>query len=110
VVTENLAERYFALEEIEALARVPEVEKNAAFFRCWTRKEAVVKAVGDGLSMPLASFVIDLADAPETPLVRGPRGEDGAQWRNLNFRLAHLVAGAIAIKNCGAPILLRRRD
>lgn len=110
MVTDNLAERYFAREEIEALAGLSLDEQRAAFFRCWTRKEAVVKAVGDGLAMPLTSFVVDIADAPERPLVRGPRDDDGAQWRILNFRPAHLVAGAIAIKNNGAPIVLRRRD
>ncbi|MEQ1649258.1 MAG: 4'-phosphopantetheinyl transferase superfamily protein [Hyphomicrobiaceae bacterium] len=108
-VTDNLAERYFAREEIEALALMPEAEARAAFFRCWTRKEAVVKAAGDGLSMPLTSFVVDVTDTDEMPLIRGPRGDDGALWRILNFRPTDLVAGAIAIKTNGAPVVLRRR-
>ena len=52
-----LAQRFFAKDEEAWLRQAPEDERDAAFFRCWTCKEAVVKAMGDGLTAPLQSFV-----------------------------------------------------
>ncbi len=60
-----LAERFFHPDEAAAIG-----DRRDAFFRCWTRKEAVVKALGLGLSHPLDGFVVDI-DA------EGPRAVDG---------------------------------
>ena len=63
-----LAARFFHPEEAEAIG-----DRRDAFFRCWTRKEAVVKALGLGLAHPLGSFVVDFdADGPRP--VRGVEG------------------------------------
>jgi 4'-phosphopantetheinyl transferase len=60
---DKLARRYFAPEEIEALARLPAAERRVAFFACWTLKEAYVKGIGVGLSKPLSRFAFDVLDA-----------------------------------------------
>jgi 4'-phosphopantetheinyl transferase len=63
---EQVALRMFAPEEAAAVA----AGTPADFFRCWTRKEAYVKAVGQGLSFPLQSFAIEVADVPCPRLTR----------------------------------------
>lgn len=46
----KVAERYFSPEETRELRCLPQQERTAAFFRLWTRKESLLKAVGTGLS------------------------------------------------------------
>ncbi len=59
----RLAHNYFSTREKNAIASLPSGQVPAAFFACWTRKEAVLKAVGTGLAHGLDSF--DVATAPE---------------------------------------------
>ncbi len=63
VEMEAIARRFFAPSETETLLAYPEPEREPAFFRCWTRKEAYVKALGGGLTISLSSFVVSLEPA-----------------------------------------------
>jgi 4'-phosphopantetheinyl transferase len=56
----TLANQFFCPAESQQLAGVPEEERDIAFFLCWTRKEACLKANGDGLSMPPDSFCVSV--------------------------------------------------
>jgi 4'-phosphopantetheinyl transferase len=58
---ESLAAQFFAGSEVAQLRALPEDERREAFFHCWTRKEAVLKAVGTGLAFPLDKVVVTLA-------------------------------------------------
>ena len=58
---DRIAERTFSPEECAALRALPVALRTAGFFNCWTRKEAYIKAVGVGLSYPLARFSVSLA-------------------------------------------------
>jgi 4'-phosphopantetheinyl transferase len=53
-----LADRYFAVPEREAVASADESSRRTEFFRIWTAKEAVIKAQGEGLGIPLGSFSV----------------------------------------------------
>lgn len=61
----GLANRYFAPSEAAAIDAQPPDRRRSAFFRCWTRKEAFVKAIGKGLSFPLDRFEVTVH--PEEP-------------------------------------------
>jgi 4'-phosphopantetheinyl transferase len=58
VDTESLAERFFSTGERAGLQALPDHLRLTGFYACWTRKEAFLKATGDGLSFPLANFSV----------------------------------------------------
>src|SRR5689334_19989736 len=58
--TEDIARKFFSKQEADALMSLPKDEQGRAFFRCWTRKEAYIKAIGSGLSHPLNEFDVSL--------------------------------------------------
>lgn len=87
---EAIARRFFSAYEQEQLADVPAAEKIEAFFRCWTRKEAYIKATGDGLSLPLTQFDVSLAEGNTDALVTTrPDSAEAKRWL-----LREVAAGA----------------
>jgi 4'-phosphopantetheinyl transferase len=61
-----LIKRFFSAEEQAAYAALPLDEKNIGFYRLWARNEALVKAIGKGLSIPLSSFSLSINNILET--------------------------------------------
>lgn len=61
----KMAERFFVDDETEELVNLPPEQQLAAFYRCWTRKEAYLKGLGTGLSRPANSFRVSLL--PDEP-------------------------------------------
>ena len=76
-----IARRYFSLPEQRQLAALNSEERYEAFFRCWTRKEAYIKAKGEGLSLPLDQFEVSLAIGDtDALLATRPDTSDAARW------------------------------
>ena len=68
---DRIVERFFSPEEIEAIKGFSEPERRVAFFSCWTRKEAYLKAIGAGLGLPLNSFSVSADPLEEAPIITG---------------------------------------
>jgi len=94
-----LAERYFASPEVEYVMDHHDADaKLRAFLRVWTLKESFIKAIGTGLSMPLADFAFENID-DERPQVRmlNPSLEDGRQWQFITFSPGDGYVAALAV-------------
>jgi 4'-phosphopantetheinyl transferase len=89
----EIAERFFSRLEQEELRALPPELRTEGFFLCWTRKEAYLKARGDGLRIPLESFDVTLTPRQPAEL----RSTDSARWTLLSFTPApDYVAAAVA--------------
>jgi 4'-phosphopantetheinyl transferase len=105
----SIADATFSVAERNELRSLSADEQMAGFFRCWTRKEAVVKATGDGLGFALDSFDVSLSAASTSALTSyagrtGP--EIGISLRGLGAPAGY-VAAAAALNPENAPLRWR---
>jgi len=91
VATDEIAERYFSSREWKELRALPSQHRTEAFFLCWTRKEAYVKAHGDGLHIPLDKF--DVTVTPGTAAML--HSADAARWSLFSFSPKEGYVGAL---------------
>ncbi|MBK3734471.1 4'-phosphopantetheinyl transferase superfamily protein [Azospirillum brasilense] len=110
---EGIAERFFAPEERAAFAALPEALRDEAFLNGWTRKEAFIKATGQGLSTPLDRFAVELVPGRPARLL----GLDGAlgagraaDWSLFDLRPAPGLVGALAVRGDGWRPVFRPLD
>jgi len=97
----QIAERIFTAREIEAFLLLPEEEKKGSFFTSWTRKEALVKAIGKGLTLPLDRFEASLLSV-KSPGVRDTNSNvrNMSGWSIIDLKPAVACIGALAVKCC----------
>jgi len=103
----TLAKNFFAPEEREALAQLSPPSQLKAFFDCWTRKEAYLKATGSGLSTPLDSFVVSTMPGAPCALLKvagDPRAASCWTLRDVptapGYAAAFAAEGAISQFHC----------
>lgn len=102
--TEKIATQFFSTSEQNDLLRLSQESRVQGFFNCWTRKEAYVKATGQGLHIPLGSFDVSLIPG-NLPALRAP---DSEKWSLFAFSPAKDYAAAIVVE--GQPWDLRFYD
>ena len=106
---ESVARRFFSPSENLQLSCVADLERQDAFYTCWTRKEAVIKATGEGLSARLDSFDVSLApDAPVKVLADRGIDRESGDWSLLHFDIGDRYVGAIALHGSGTINVLQQ--
>jgi len=108
----KMAARFFSPDEAAALGNLPERLREKAFFACWTRKEAYLKARGSGLSAPLDQFSVTV-HPEEPPALLHAAWNDRAhlKWTLFDvdpgggFMAAVAVEGRVAtVRHFDAPV------
>jgi len=97
---ESIAKRFFSPLEAAMFCSLPEPFKAEAFFNCWTRKEAFVKARGDGLSLELDQFDVSLRPGEPARLLRtGYDEEDIRDWSIHDIDAGKEFKATLAVKS-----------
>ena len=95
--SDEIARRFFSPREVEMFNALPERHQVTGFFKCWTRKEAFIKAIGLGLSQPLDQFDVTLV--PEEPAaLLWVSGDDASRWSLYDLEVGGDYAGALAVE------------
>lgn len=93
----EIAERFFAKEEISALKQLPLEQQQAGFYTIWTRKEAFIKALGTGLSYPLDQFAVNI-DSDKAALINVHNDASAMnEWSLVNIAIDENYKAALAI-------------
>jgi 4'-phosphopantetheinyl transferase len=99
---EQIAARFFSPRENAVLRALPAELKPEAFFKCWTRKEAYIKARGGGLTLPLDQFDVSLAPG-EPAMLLNTRGDlqEAARWSLRTLTPGPGYVAALAMEGHG---------
>ncbi len=102
---QHVADCFFCPEEAGEIRSLPPRERQRGFFSCWTRKEAYIKATGDGLSAPLNEFRVALQpNEPVRFIHLSHDTSDAAAWMLHDLGLAPGYAAAMAYRDRPRPI------
>jgi 4'-phosphopantetheinyl transferase len=107
--SEEIARRFFSRAEVDVFNALPPEERVAAFFRCWTRKEAYIKAIGKGLSQALDAFDVTLAPGIAPALLRA-EDDDASRWWLTDIDVGEGYAGALMVERPVAEVRFFRQD
>lgn len=95
---QEVANRFFSKGEVEKINSLPEDFRRYTFFRCWTRKEAYLKAKGKGLSMGLHQFEVSLLPTePPAVLSSDDSPEDVDRWNVFDLDPSPGYIGALVV-------------
>ncbi|MGB6976190.1 MAG: 4'-phosphopantetheinyl transferase superfamily protein [Gammaproteobacteria bacterium] len=108
---QQIAQRFFSEMEYETFMRLPIEEQPIAFFNCWTRKEAFIKAIGAGLSYSLRRFEVNYLPRQPAKLNRIDGDEQiAAQWALFDLQPAEGYVGALALTKPVTELVCYRWD
>ncbi len=99
---DQVAQHSFSPNEQTILRGLTGEQKHQAFYNCWTRKEAYIKARGMGLSLPLDLFDVSLMPGEPAALLRSREHPQEVQrWTMQALRPEHEYAGALVVEGTG---------
>ncbi len=103
----QIARRFFCAEEVAELLSLNPEEQQQAFFQCWSRKEAYIKATGEGLSAALDTFQVSLLPTQGAAMIQiGGSVERAQEWTLHDFKPASTYQAALAYRDRPRPFTL----
>jgi 4'-phosphopantetheinyl transferase len=104
---QSIADRFFCTEEAKELMSLTANQRGRCFYLCWTRKEAYIKAIGDGLSAPLDGFRVTLRPGQPARFIHHAHDTSSAKaWTLHDLQLAPNYAAALAYCDTERPVAL----
>lgn len=102
---EEIAERFFSPKENNELLKIEAgIPRKRAFFTCWTRKEAYIKARGEGLSIPLDEFDVSVSPHEPAKLIANRRDpKEVTRWTLMNIDSSPGYVSALAAEGSDLP-------
>lgn len=101
----EIAARFFSPRELKMLRELPQEMQTVGFFNCWTRKEAYIKAIGEGLSHALDQFAVSLAPGERPALLDvNSDPQAAARWSLFELQAGAGYAAALALEGDPARI------
>jgi 4'-phosphopantetheinyl transferase len=95
----RIAARFLSPRDRDAIEQLPAARQRDAFLRCWTRKEAYMKARGDGISRPLDDFdVVEDDDAARVRPRMAANPNEGDAWALADVATPRGFMAAIAVE------------
>jgi 4'-phosphopantetheinyl transferase len=103
-----IAERNFSSHEIAELKTLSPDKTTQGFFNCWTRKEAYIKAIGDGISFPLQEFDVSIKPGEPAKLlsIHG-NAQEAARWSMVELYPAVGYAAALVVEGSAQNVVYR---
>lgn len=92
----HFCKSFFSSREYHDLFSLPEDSRRKAFYNCWTRKEAFIKAIGEGLSFPLNEFDVSITSPAELLEMR-QNPEEKCRWSMLDIGIDESYSAAMVI-------------
>jgi 4'-phosphopantetheinyl transferase len=105
---DEVAPHFFSTSEFKSLALLTGPSRHEAFFTCWTRKEAYLKARGDGLSLPLDQFDVSLLPGDEAWLLETRHDPgDAHRWSLFPVTVPSGYVATVAAEGSGWKLKYR---
>ena len=106
---DGVAERFFSPQEVATLHALGQAARPYAFLGCWTRKEAFIKARGEGLSLPLHDFDVAFAPGTRPKILRTAwSAQEPAEWTLCDISgFCPGAVAALAVRSAGADAVLK---
>jgi 4'-phosphopantetheinyl transferase len=105
IAIEQIACQFFSEEEVTLLKAVDQSGRYELFFRYWTRKEAIIKAKGDGLSFPMNKVDVAWINGRNfSPVLLPAVPKENKLWSVQDLLICHDYAAAVAVEGIGSEL------
>src|SRR2546425_7227123 len=95
---DEIARQFFSANEVASLCSLPSGLRTVAFFNCWTRKEAYIKARGEGLSHPLDRFTVSIIPGQPARLLMADDPTETSRWTLMDLSAGAGYVASLAVE------------